>query len=107
MSPTSSAKTTRDRLAAAAATRPRSPAPSDEPHTPTPRGGRQTKYTVLLDPTDEQTIQDFVYHARRDLGVLVGKSDVYRAFLALLRDDPQLSGRVRDYVLAAKAAAQP
>ena len=104
MTPANNAKQTRDRLAAAAATRPGQAAGGAAANTPpaVARPERQTKYTLLLDAADEDTIQDFVYHARRELGVPIDKSDAYRAFLALLRDDPALAGRVRDYIAAAK-----
>lgn len=99
MSP-SNASSARDRLNAAAGTRPGTrPTP---PAAPPARGGRVVKYTVQLDQTDEDTIQDFVYRARRELGMQVDKSDAYRAFLALLRDDPELVERVRTYIVAAK-----
>jgi hypothetical protein len=100
MSP-SNASSARDRLNAAASTR--AGARPASPATPPPaRGGRVVKYTVQLDQTDEDTIQDFVYRARRELGMQVDKSDAYRAFLALLRDDPELVERVRAYIVAAK-----
>ncbi|MDP9092690.1 MAG: hypothetical protein M3N95_07050 [Actinomycetota bacterium] len=99
----STAKSTRDKLAAAAASGvTRQPTETPAASQAANRPGRQTKYTLLLDQGDEDTIQDFVYNTRRELGVPIDKSDAYRAFLALLRDDPQLAGRVRDYIAAAK-----
>lgn len=98
-----SAKDTRDRLAAAAAARPNRPAGPAAASPGTRPNSRPTKYTLLLDQPDEDTIQDFVYHARRELGMPIDKSDAYRAFLALLRDDAALAGRVRDYIAATKA----
>lgn len=97
-----SARDTRERLAAAAATRPHRAAESVVGSSSGRSSGRSTKYTLLLDQTDEDTIQDFVYHARHELGVPIDKSDAYRAFLALLRDDATLAGRVRDYIASTR-----
>lgn len=98
----STAKSTRDKLAAAAASGATRQSTATPAVAPASRPVRQTKYTLLLDQHDEDTIQDFVYNTRRALGVPIDKSDAYRAFLALLRDDPQLAGRVRDYIAASK-----
>lgn len=96
------ATTARSRLNAAAGTRAGARATLEPPTAARPV--RSVKYTLLLEQADEDTIQDFVYHARRQLGIQIDKSDAYRAFLALLRDDPQLVDRVRTYIAAAKAA---
>lgn len=98
----SSAKAVRDRMAAAGASS-RSAIPQPAASPPPAATGRKVKYTLELGQLDEQTISDFVYHARRDLGIVIGKSDVYRALLALLRDDKALAGRVSDYIHAAKS----
>jgi len=75
---------------AAAAGRRRSPATSPAPAAPS------RKYTVILDGQAADTFNETLLRVRRQLGRRVDRSQVVRELLALLAEDPALTGQIVD-----------
>jgi len=90
------ARKTPDFGAAATARRRRTPATSAASVTApiALTGEDKRKYTVLIDSSTADDFDARVLTLRRQVGRKIDKSDVFRAFLAMLEEDPELSAQL-------------
>jgi hypothetical protein len=77
----------RFRRAAAPPVRPIEPTPS----TSTGQVKSTSKFTVIFERSEAEALDEFVLRARRHAGRKVDKSEIIRALLALVHEDPTLA----------------